>query len=100
MVVDEYGSPLGVISVDDIVSTLVGPVSDADEPVGGGIQQLDERRWMVDAQIPFFEMLAHFRLLHNTVEEEEYSTVAGMVLHQNQDGAARGRCDTLARFHC
>ncbi|WP_207423037.1 hemolysin family protein [Desertivirga brevis] len=78
IVIDEYGSIEGMITMDDVITALVGglPTTSAE---GYQMSIRDENSWLADGQFSFYEML---RLLDITLEEDEtrFSTLAGLIL--------------------
>lgn len=82
IVVDEYGSVQGMVSMDDILDALVGDVSEYGQN-DYTITQRDDFSWFADAQYPYFELLNYFDLDDDADEEEEtggFNTIAGLVL--------------------
>lgn len=80
LVVDEYGGPAGVITLEDVIEELVGDiadeydVADEDQPV-----EIDEGEWSVPAGWRVDE-LERVTGLH--LPEGDYDTVAGLVLER------------------
>ena len=51
MVVDEYGSVSGLLTIEDILEEIVGEIEDeTDEEEIPQIRRLDEDHWLVEAQ--------------------------------------------------
>ncbi|GAA4470295.1 hemolysin family protein [Nemorincola caseinilytica] len=82
MIVDEYGSLQGMISMDDILDALVGDVSE-NMMQEYNIVQRDESSWLIDGQYPYFELLNYFGISHEDGmdTEQSFNTVAGLLLH-------------------
>lgn len=82
IVVDEYGSIQGVITMDDVLDALVGDVSEYDQSEYGIIERKDGT-WLADAQYPYFELLHYFDINEfDTNTEGEFTTIAGLILHK------------------
>lgn len=77
LVIDEYGSVEGIITVNDILESLVGEVSPAEEEYQ--IVERDNGSWLVDGQYPFHEFLNYFDL-QELYEEHRFNTLAGLIL--------------------
>ncbi len=77
LVVDEYGSVEGMITVSDILESLVGEVSPAEEEYQ--ILQRADGTWLVDGQYPFHEFLNYFDL-QELYEDNRYNTLSGLIL--------------------
>ncbi len=81
-IVDEYGSMLGLITLNDILEALIGDIPQPDM-VDYEIVKRDDGSFLVDAQIPFYDFLDHFDKTEWMNEgEHEFDTLAGFILHQ------------------
>jgi putative hemolysin len=81
-IVDEYGSMLGIITLNDILEAIIGdfPQPDASDYE---IKEREDGSFLVDAQIPFYDFLSHFNKADWMNEgEHEFDTLAGFILHQ------------------
>jgi putative hemolysin len=81
-IVDEYGSILGMITLNDIMEAIIGdmPEQDVDDYE---IIKRDDGSYLVDAQIPFYDFLSRFEKTEWLSEEEQqYDTLAGCILHE------------------
>jgi len=81
-IVDEYGSVLGLITINDILEAIVGDISQPDVP-DYVIRKRDDGTFLVDGQIPFYDFLTHFEKAEWMNEgEHDFDTLAGFILHQ------------------
>lgn len=81
IVVDEYGSIQGVITMDDVLDALVGDISEYDQNEYGIIER-ENGTWLADAQYPYFELLHYFDINEDDTDKEgEFTTIAGLILH-------------------
>jgi putative hemolysin len=81
-IVDEYGSLLGMITLNDILEALIGDIPQPDVS-DYEIVKRDDGSFLVDAQIPFYDFLSHFDKTEWMNEgEHEFDTLAGFILHQ------------------
>jgi putative hemolysin len=81
-IVDEYGSLLGMITLNDILEAIVGDIPQPDM-IDYEIVQREDGSFLVDAQIPFYDFLVYFDKTEWMNEgEHEFDTLAGFVLHQ------------------
>jgi putative hemolysin len=81
-IVDEYGSILGMITLNDILEAIIGdmPEQNVDDYE---IIKRDDGSYLVDAQIPFYDFLSGFNKTDWLNEEEQqYDTLAGCILHE------------------
>ena len=80
IVVDEYGSTKGIVSMDDVLDALVGDVTEYNQDEYQ-ITQRDERSWFVDGQYPTIEFLKYFDLEIPESDQNHYVTVAGLFIN-------------------
>jgi putative hemolysin len=81
-IVDEYGSLLGMITLNDILEAIVGDI-----PQSGildyEIIPREDGSFLVDAQIPFYDFLTRFHKTEWLNEEEQrFDTLAGCILQE------------------
>lgn len=91
LVCDEFGSLCGFISLKDIMEALVGNVNDDEEdepyiiPRAGADGKPDptgSNGYLVEGQCPIYDFLSYFDLLDDTMEDFEYTTIAGLILNE------------------
>lgn len=80
IVIDEYGSLEGMVTINDVLDALVGEHPEYYEEEYQLVQR-DENSWLIDGQYSFFEFLRYFELEEDE-EESGFSTVAGLVLEK------------------
>jgi len=81
-IVDEYGTILGMITLNDILEAIVGDIPEPDIQ-DYGIKMRDDGSYLVDGQIPFYDFLTHFGKADWMNEgEHEFDTLAGFILHE------------------
>jgi putative hemolysin len=83
VVIDEYGSAQGMITLTDILEAIVGDIAAPDQPSEPQAVQREDGSWLVDGMLPIDE----FKLLFDIEElpgetQELYQTVAGFVMMQ------------------
>ena len=81
-IIDEYGSLLGMITLNDILEAIIGdlPEQHFDDYE---ITEREDGTFLVDAQIPFYDFLSRFEKTEWMNEgEQEFDTLAGFILHQ------------------
>jgi CBS domain containing-hemolysin-like protein len=80
VVIDEYGGPAGVVTLEDLVEELVGDIEDEYDPAAPGEHvEIEPGVWSVAAtsRLDEIERVTGFEL-----PEGEYDTVAGLVLER------------------
>ncbi|MBC7828625.1 MAG: HlyC/CorC family transporter [Chitinophagaceae bacterium] len=89
-IIDEYGSLLGMITLNDILEAIVGdlPEQHIDDYE---ITEREDGSYLVDAQIPFYDFLRRFDKTEWMNEgEQEFDTLAGFILHHLERIPATG----------
>src|SRR5690606_31801434 len=78
IVLDEYGSVEGLITLNDILEALVGDIPEpGDSPDSRAIQRADGS-WLIDGMLPIAELRDRVSL--PPLPEGDYGTLAGFVL--------------------
>jgi putative hemolysin len=81
-IVDEYGSMLGMITLNDILEAIVGDIPQPDI-TDYEVTEREDGSFLVDAQIPFYDFLTRFDKAEWLNEgEHEFDTLAGFILHE------------------
>jgi len=81
IVLDEYGSVQGIVTPRDIFAAIAGEFAEDadDEP---GITRRQDGSWLVDGRVRMSDLERAINAQGLADEEEEYATVAGLVLHR------------------
>ena len=80
IVVDEYGSVAGLVTIEDILEEIVGEIEDeTDEEEANPIKHIGENRYQVEAQIEIDDFNEYF---DSGLSEEEYGTLGGLITSQ------------------
>ncbi len=82
IVVDEYGTTQGIITMDDVVDALVGDVTEMDQEEYQ-ITQRNENSWLVDGQYSVTEFIKFFDLRLDYDVNDRFNTVAGLIINQS-----------------
>ena len=83
IVVDEYGSPVGVLTPTDVLEAIVGEVADPPHPDDPRLIQRDDGSWLVDGQldVDLFRDTLDTGILPGE-QEGLFQTVGGFVMTQ------------------
>lgn len=77
IVIDEYGSVSGLVTIEDILEEIVGDIEDeTDETEAESIQTIGENLYLVEAQTEVEDFNEHFE---SGLSEDEYDTIGGLV---------------------
>ena len=79
LVVDEFGSIEGIVSINDILDGLVGDITDMDEPE---VIKRSDNSWLIDGKLAFFEFIHEFEIADYDFTGAQFHSIAGFVIHQ------------------
>jgi magnesium and cobalt transporter len=81
IVVDEYGSVSGMLTIEDVLEEIVGEIEDEYdvEVVQTNISQINDTQFIVKALIPI-EEFNHF--FHMQLDDEKFDTIGGLIINQ------------------
>jgi putative hemolysin len=81
-IVDEYGSVLGLIALNDILEAIVGDIPQPNIP-DYEITKREDGSYLIDGQIPFYDFLSRFEKAEWMNEgEHDFDTLAGFILNE------------------
>ena len=81
LVVDEYGSLMGVVTLEDILEEIVGDISDEHDISVPGLRRQPDGSFIVDGKFTIRDLN---RQLEWNLPDEEAATIAGLVLHESR----------------
>jgi putative hemolysin len=76
IVVDEYGSMQGIVTLEDLLEEIVGDIEDEYDLPDTSLEQVDESTIRVDGTFPIDDFNEQF---HVGMPDEDYHTLAGFV---------------------
>lgn len=82
VVVDEYGSTQGIITLHDLTENIFGTLPDMDDMTDPDIVTREDGSLLVDGTIPIDELRETVNLKAFDFEDADYSTLAGFILYQ------------------
>lgn len=96
IVVDEYGGVAGLVTIEDVLETIVGEIDDEyDEVEGAQILKLDNKRYLVNGLTPIEDFNHYFKA---KFPDEHFDTIGGLVMHSLGHMPRRGESISLDRF--
>ncbi|HRO98295.1 MAG TPA: hemolysin family protein [Flavobacteriales bacterium] len=89
VVVDEFGGTAGIVTMEDVVETIVGDIEDEHDTPDEVEEQLEEGQYLFSARLE----IAYLRDKHGLAlpEGDEYDTLAGYLLHTTGELPEQGQ---------
>ncbi len=81
LVVDEYGSLMGVVTLEDIIEEIVGDIVDEHDVPVPGVRSLADGTYIVAGTVTIRDLNREFEW---RLPDDEATTVAGLVLHESR----------------
>ncbi len=82
MVVDEFGSTLGIVTIEDIIEELVGEIWDEHEEVVSDFENVSDNRYTVLCSASLESFFENFDKTYDKEKYEDIQTVSGWVTHE------------------
>jgi CBS domain containing-hemolysin-like protein len=76
VIVDEYGTTVGLVTLEDLIEEIVGEIHDEFEKEERSVIQLDKNLWEVNAKIAISDLNKQLGI---NIPEGEYDTISGFV---------------------
>jgi Mg2+/Co2+ transporter CorB len=95
LVVDEYGTVQGLVTLEDILEEIVGQISDEHDTPDAAIRPQVDGSVNVDGSVPVRDLNRH---MNWSLPDEEATTVAGLVIHEAETIPEPGQAFTFYGF--
>ena len=79
LVVDEYGTLMGIVTLEDILEEIVGDIFDEHQAAVVGVRAQPDGSYLVDGSVPIRDLNREFDW---ELPDAEASTIAGLVLNE------------------
>ncbi|HQW06989.1 MAG: HlyC/CorC family transporter [Flavobacteriales bacterium] len=96
VVVDEFGGTAGILTMEDVVETIVGDIEDEHDTLEEVEERLGPNEFLFSARMEVAHLIEAHRL--NLPESEEYDTLAGYIMHTTGTIPDQGQVLELAPF--
>ncbi len=81
IVIDEYGSVMGIVTLEDILEEIVGDIEDEHDDMVEGVQAQEDGSFIVDGIVTIRDLNREFEW---RLPDEEAATIAGLLMHESR----------------
>ena len=77
IVIDEYGGPAGLLTMEDLIEEIVGNIFDEYDDVEDEFKKIDDNTFLINGSVSIYELK---KILGIEVPEGDYETLSGYLL--------------------
>ena len=79
LIIDEFGSVVGIVSLKDIMEALVGEMLEENET--GDIIKREDNSYIIDGRYSFYDFLAYFDKEELLSDDTSFNTISGLIIN-------------------
>jgi putative hemolysin len=79
VIIDEYGTTKGIITLNDILDDLIGNIPDGSDDERE-ISRRDENSWLIDGKCPLYDFKKYFKIELDEEIEKHFISVSGLFI--------------------
>jgi Mg2+/Co2+ transporter CorB len=95
LVVDEYGTLQGVVTLEDILEEIVGDIAETHETVPVGVRPMRDGSYWIDGSVTIRDLNRRYEW---QLPDENAATIAGLVIHEARVIPEVGQVFTFYNF--
>lgn len=96
IVVDEYGAFMGIVTLEDVLEEIVGDIDDEHDVAVSGVRKQSNGAYLIDGTVTIRDLNREFEW---DLPDEDYATLAGLILHESKVLPKAGQSFSFYGFH-
>ena len=97
IVIDEYGTTQGIVTMDDVMDALIGESTESNQEEYQ-ITKREDQSWLVDGQYSIIEFAKYFDINLTDEQHNKFTTVAGLIIHETNEVPKVGDKITIENY--